>query len=294
MALSRESFIRREASFLKRKARGWQRKTRAFKQMLGRFTPYLRKRKGPLFMALACALGYILLSLLEPWPIKLILDNVLLDRSLPALFAPILEGLQGSPMRLLYVIVGSVIVIAILRGILYYYRELMMSLVGQQTVADIRQDLYSHLNYLSFSYHDHRRTGDLLSRLTNDIRVLRNSLISLPVSLAGDIFLTLGMTIVMFIMDWQLTLIALTVFPGLALAVRLYQGPLKRAIREQREREGNLSNMAAENLGAYKVVQGFTLEQQEIKNSVRRIVVAYVPASRRPAWKRSSTFPQSY
>ncbi len=247
-----------------RKWRRWLRQGRGFMRMARRFTPYVRRRKVPLSVALGATVGHTFVSLLEPWPMKLIFDNVLLDRPLPSLLAPALAPVAGDNFHLLYVLVGAVILIAVLRGILYYYRELLTAMVGQQVVAEIRLDLYSHIQRLSFSFHDRRRTGDILTRLTSDIRMLRNVLIALPLTIGGDLFLVLAMCLVMFLMDWRLALIALAVFPGLALVVRLYQGPMKRAIRSQREHEGHLATIASEALGAIKVVQGFTREKEEI------------------------------
>ena len=254
-----------EVAAIQRKLRKWWAQWRAFTQLARRFTPYVRKRKRQLALALAFTLGYMSTSLLEPWPMKLILDNVLLERSLPSLLAPVLERVADDRFRFLYVLVGVVVLIAVLRGILYFYRELLSARVGQQAVADIRLDLYSHLQPLSFSFHESRRTGDLLVRLTSDIRILRDILIPLPIRFTGELLLIASMSIVMFLMDWRLTLIALTVFPALALIVRLYQGPLKQAVRRQRQREGHIATMASETLGAFKVVQGFARERDEIQ-----------------------------
>ncbi len=241
------------------------RQWRAFLHMAARFTPYVRKRRGRLALALACTLGYTLMGLLEPWPMKLIFDNVLLERPISAFLAPVLTHVAADRFHLLYVLVTAIVLIAVARSILYFYRGLLKASVGQQAVADIRLDLYSHIQHLSFSFHERRRTGDILARLTTDIRVLRNILIALPLSVTGELFLVVGMVTVMFLMDWRLTVIALIVLPGVALSVRMYQRPMKQAIRKQREREGHLATMAAEVLGAYKVVQSFTRERYEIE-----------------------------
>jgi ATP-binding cassette, subfamily B, bacterial len=242
----------------------WRRRWQDFVRVASRFWPYLRHRMRRLLVALACSLGYILMGLLEPWPMKLVLDNVILGQPLPSSLATVLPRLGGDTLLLLNVIIAAIILIAVVRGLFYYWQSLLVARAGQQIMADVRRDLYSHVQYLSFSFHDRRRTGDVLVRLTSDIRVLRDMLVSAPLSVTGDLFLVLGMAAVMFLMNWQLSLLALAVLPGLALLVGKYQGPMKRAMREQRRREGHLASTAAEALGAFKVVQGFRREQYEI------------------------------
>lgn len=259
-----KAFLSGETAKIGKKWRRWSGQSQDYTRVMRRFSPYLRKRSGSLTTAFLATLGYMLMSLLEPWPMKIILDNVLLDRPLPTFLRGPAAYLGDDPMPLLYVVVGAIIVIAIARGILYYYRELMTSLVGHRAVADIRYDLFSHIQRLPFAFHDRRKTGDLITRLTTDIRVLRTTLVSHTLTIVSEALLVIGIAVVMLLMDWRLTLIAFAVFPGLALTVRLYQKPMKKAIRRQRELEGHVATVMQESLGAIKVVQGYTGEQREI------------------------------
>lgn len=246
----------------------WQKRrkqSQAFWHMAGHFAPYLRKRGGMLTLALACSYGYMLMRMLEPWPIKLIFDSVLLHHPLPSFLAPFLPHGADDRLFLLNMLVVVVVFIASVEGVLYFYQQLLIARAGQQIVAAIRLDLYSHIQRLSLSFHARRRTGDLLIRLTNDIRTLREVLTSTPLDGLGQFFLTIGMVVVMFLMDWRLTLITLTALPCIALLLRTYQRPMKEAIRRQRKREGHLATLATEVLGAIKVVQGFGREQYEIE-----------------------------
>ena len=243
---------------------------RSFIQMGARFVPYVRKQSRRLFLALIAGFGYTIIGMLEPWPLKLIFDNVFLQHPLPSFIPPL------DKLLLLKILIACIILIALIRGVFYYYQQLLTSRSGQQIVSALRVDLYSHIQQLSFSFHDRRRTGDLLARLTTDIRILREILISMPLTISNELLLMIGMITVMAIMDWQLTLIALMVVPILALLLKKYQKPMKNAIRKQREREGHLTTIASEVLGAIKVVQGFHQEKSEVdrfrsknKNSLR-------------------------
>ncbi len=256
------------SGFLKRgrrKLAGNRKKLEEFHAVAARFYPYIRKNARRLLLAQAAGAGYILTGMLEPWPMKLIFDNVFFERPLPALLAPVLGFTDDRRVLLLIVLIISIIVIAFVRGIFYYYQRLLTSRSGQRITADLRVDLYSHLQALSFSFHDRRRTGDLLSRLTTDIRILRQTLISLPLTITTEFGLMLGMVVVMLVMDWQLSLLALMVVPLLAMLLAKYQQPMKKAIRKQREREGHLASIASEVLGAIRVVKGFHQEDAEVK-----------------------------
>jgi len=240
-------------------------KWRAFFQMANHFIPHVKKQSRRLSISLLMGIGYVLCGMLEPWPLKMIFDNVFWSDPLPSFARPFLSPVQDNQSLLLGVLIGSIILIAIVRGIFYYHQQIVTSRSGQQIVSAIRVDLYSHLQALSFSFHDHRRTGDMLARLTTDIRILRDILISLPLTMTSELLLMVGMLTVMAVMDWQLTLIALSVVPMVLLLIKKYRFPMKQAMRKQRVREGHLTSLASEVLGAIKVVQGFHQEQNEVK-----------------------------
>ncbi len=237
---------------------------RTFVGIISHFGKHLKKRRKRMLMAALFGIGYILMRLLEPWPLKLIFDNVLLGRPLPEPLAAILPGTEHGTSGLLYVLVAAIVAVGLLGGLFYYFHRVIGASLGQGVAADLRLDLYEHIQRLSFDFHDRRRTGDLIVRLTSDIRMLRDALVSLPLALVEHLFLSIGMLVIMFLIDWQMTLIALVLVPALAWLVRKYRRPMKRAIRKQREREGHLATIAAETLGAFKVVQGFNREHHEV------------------------------
>ncbi len=121
--------------------------------------------------------------------------------------------------------------------------------------------------------------------------MLRQAFVTLPLELTEGILLMSGMAVVMFIMDWQLALLALTLMPAVAMMVRHYRRPMRQAIRKQREREGQLASLAAESLGAIRVVQGFRRERYEVRRfggANRKDVRSGIKASRYEAKLRWS------
>ena len=240
------------------------RRFEALRQVVTRLSPHVQGRKRDLTLAFAATIGYMLLRLVEPWPLKLVLDNVLLGKGLPRSLG-FLHRWADTPNELLNVFVAAIVLVAVLSGFLYYWQNVLSAYVGQKVVSGIRVDLFRHLQHLDFSFHDRRHTGDLLVRLVADIRLLRDALVKIPLDLSENSLLMIGMAIVMLVMDWQLALISFTALPLLFLLMRRFRSPMRAAIRKQRRQEGDLATAISESLGAIRVVQGFGLEDEEVQ-----------------------------
>ena len=249
--------------FLKPLRRGLK-SFRGWFDLVLRLWPFAKRRRSALLQALGWGLFYMLVRLFEPWPLKILFDNVLLERPLPPVLGWLGELSGGSSGALIGILVGCIVLIALLSGAAYFQQSITSAKAGQRIVADLRRALYSHLHQLSFSFHDRRRTGDLLVRLTSDIRIMRMALVKLPVELSENTLLIFGMSVVMLVMDWQLALMAFVLLPVLGLLVRRYRKPMKAAVREQRQQEGHIASVATDSLAAVRVVQGYGLEEQEI------------------------------
>lgn len=244
---------------IKKRWKQWK----AWGKMARRLLPFVAKRRHRLLLAMAFGVAYTLVGLAQPWTMKLILDSVILGHPLPGFLQPVLGFVSEDRLLLLNILALSIVLLALASGLLYYYQQLLAAQVGQRAVADVRLELYRHLQRLSFSFHDRRRTGDMLARLTSDIRFLRDIFISLPISLGAELSLLIGMLVVMAVMDPALTLVASISVPAIALLLRTYQKPMRNAMRRQRDREGDIATTAAEVLGAIKVVQSFRREDLE-------------------------------
>ena len=242
----------------------WQKyvnRLQSFFNTTRRFRQYVRPQKKKLLWALLSGVAYTVMGILEPWPLKLIFDALFYDLPLPKMLTPLQHSSKND---VLYVLVLAIVLIALMRGMFYYYQQLLMARAGQQIVSKIRVNLFEHIQKLSLNFHSRRKTGDLLTRLTSDIRMLRQILISLPLSAVTDLMLMSAMVVVMSFMNLQLTMIALAIVPILVALMRRYSKPMRRAMLQQREREGTLSTIASETLGAIRVVQGFGREKQEV------------------------------
>jgi ATP-binding cassette subfamily B protein len=239
-------------------------KLAAFRRVVRRLSPYLRGRTRDIAFAVLTTLGYMLLRLAEPWPIKLVLDNVLLHKRLPHALS-FVSAWTDTPGGLLNLLVVSIVVVAVLSGFFYYWQNVLSAYIGQKVVSRLRVDLFRHLQHLDFSFHDRRKTGDLLVRLVADIRLLRDALVKVPLDFSENSLLMFGMAVIMLLMDWKLTLLSFAAIPVLFLLMHRYRKPMRAAIRKQRRQEGDLASAISESLGAIRVVHGFGLEEQEVQ-----------------------------
>ena len=216
-----------------------------------------------MFAASLCMLGAAAAELIKPWPIKVIFDAILAPQHNRGWLLEQIGAFISDLQILLATLVGSIFAIAVVAGVFGYGQSYLLSLVGQRVVTSIRIELYSHIQRLSQSFHDERSTGDLMTRLTGDVRMMRELLVNSILTMAARLLIVLGSLAVMFVMDWRLALVAVAVVPALTLASWRFSGRIKGAVRQQRRKESRLAHVMAEGIGAIKVVQAFAREAHE-------------------------------
>jgi ATP-binding cassette subfamily B protein len=223
--------------------------------VLAYFSKDVRRRRGKLALGAGCAVIYAVARVVEPWPLKIVFDQVLFHKSA--------HGPWLAPFRIfgtsaydLLAASGLVLVLAgVVRGIAYYYEDFLLSSAAQEIVYNIRRRLYRQLHRLSVSYHQQHPTGDLLVRLSSDIILLRDVLIDAVVNLGTGVILLLLMLAVMLAVDPVLTAIALAVIPLILVFSALYGRRIRANSAKQRKREGQVAAVMHEALSAMDVVQ---------------------------------------
>jgi ATP-binding cassette subfamily B protein len=128
---------------------------------------------------------------------------------------------------------------------------------------DLRLTLYAHVQRLSLAYHDHKQTGDLISRVTSDIDAVQSFIASGLLGALINSLTLIGMPVVMFYLNWRFTLIALSVAPVLFMVVYSYTRRIKKASREVRKKEGEIVSTIQEVLTSIRVVKAFAREDYE-------------------------------
>ena len=220
-------------------------------------------------LALLCAFGYTAMRLAEPWPLKFILDNVLVDKPLVTPFGWLNDWLGADRMRVLTLSVVAVLVLAVIKGIFYYFQSVMTTRVGQDVAIAIRQRLFAHVQRLSLRFHNNASTGDLLTRFTGDVNNLRQLLAASLLSLVSESIILVGFVTIMFVMNWQLAVLAVITMPVIFVLLIVYSGRIRTAARKQRRREGELASRLHESLSNIQLVQIFTGERAEEERLAR-------------------------
>jgi len=217
-------------------------------------------------LALLAVLGETAADLAEPWPLKIVLDYVLQSKHMPDWLAAVVHRLAGtSQIAILNAAVGAVAVIALVGAVSTYTEKYFTTSVGQWVTHDLRRTLYHHIHRLSLSQHDESRTGDMISRVTSDIEAIQDFVTSAMLGIVVDVFTIAGMITVMFLINWQFTLIALSVVPPLFIVVYTYTRKIKKASRDVRKKESELISVVQEVFSSIRVVQAFAREDYEEK-----------------------------
>jgi len=229
-------------------------------------TDLLKPHSKLLALGLLAVIGEGLTNLLEPWPLKIVLDNVLKSREIHGwLNAWILSKVGTHSLAILKFAAVSVLVIAAVGAICSYTEKVITTTVGQWVMHDLRRTVYHRIQRLSLAYHDNKQTGDLISRVTSDIDAIQSFITSGLLSALINSITLVGMVGVMFYLNWRFTLIALSVAPPLFVLVYTYTRRIKKASREVRKKEGEIVSVIHEVLSSIRVVKAFAREDYEEK-----------------------------
>ena len=201
-------------------------------------------------LALLCLLGEAGMKLLKPWPLKFTFD-VLLEE----------ESLEGRALFLLVGVVVAVVVITLLEGLLVYLGAFWLNRAGRTIVFDLRAAVYDHVQRLSLQFHDRRSTGDLLTRVTSDVKSLRDVFTESVAEIVTSLLFLVGMFAVLLWLDWRLTLLVMAATPLLFLAVFRYTVQIQEYSRAERKREGALATLVHEALATVRLSRVFNHDE---------------------------------
>src|SRR6185369_15769661 len=197
----------------------------------------LRPHWTTMSLALVAVLGETATDLLEPWPLKIILDDLLQSKPLPHWLAAIVSHIGQDKLAVLNFAVLAVAVIAVVGALSSYTEKYLTTSVGQCVMHDLRRTLYQHIHHLSLAEHDEKRTGDLIRRVTSDIEAVQDFVTSALLGMLVNALTLVGMVAVMFYINWRFTLIELSIVPVLFLVVFFFTKRIKKASRAVRQKE---------------------------------------------------------
>ncbi len=222
--------------------------------------PYLRPYKGRIVWALLQIFLISGFELLKPWPLQLVIDDVLGGQT------PHLTWLGGmtTAALLAFACIGLV-VINLGSGLLALLHNVTTIGVGQSMVNDLRGALYAHLQRLSLAFHSRQKVGDLMYRITADSFAVQTVIMNGILPIVSALILLAGMLVVLIPLDPMLTLVSLTIVPLLFALIAIFNRKITEVATEVRDRESHVYTLVQWAMSSIKVVQAFTKEEEEYR-----------------------------
>lgn len=219
------------------------------------------KQSKLIYSSFAALLFGVLFRLLEPWPLKFVLDQVF-ERKTIAEVNSITLPESWSTTTIVLIVSSSIVVIAVMRAATDYHSRVGFFKVGNYVVIRIRDRIYRHLQALPMSFHDRARHGDLITRVTRDVSLLRDVTATAILPLIGSSMVLVGMAAVMIWINWKLAAISLIIAPLYWLTTVRLGRQIRKTARKQRQREGAMATIASEATGSIRAIKALGLEQK--------------------------------
>ncbi len=213
-----------------------------------RLYAFVKPYRGRLGLVLLVIVMGSVLGLAGPYTLQFLVDAVFRQNN---------AGLLNRITLVLVLIFAT-------QSVFYFVRSYLLSFIGERVMADLRLRLFEHLQGLSLSFFNERRTGELVSRLTNDVSTVR-SVVTSDISTAISQLLTfVGALILIIITDWRLTLFMLALIPLVMPVALLFGRRLRKLSSAVQDQLASATTVLEESIGGVRVVQSFTREGYEI------------------------------
>lgn len=226
-------------------------------------TRNLNAEKWNFALAMLCTFIVAVTDLLRPWPLKLIIDNVLLGKSLPPSQRSFETFFTNEKVWIIVAVASLLILLSAVKGLSIFAQISITSRIGYRMAHALRRELFSHLQGLSLAFHKRSRAGELLTKVTSDTNSVRDAFSEFALTLVTEVLTLIGMVGIMFAMNVELSLVVLATFPLLT-AISVYRfRRIRDSARKVRRAEGNLASRVSETLHAIATVKAFGRERYE-------------------------------
>ena len=213
------------------------------KRLCGLMAPYRKK----IFLCILLQTCVILTRLVAPFLTKAIINDVI----------------PNTDLNLLFYVSAGLLGLVIVRGVFTYVRSLTLERVSQDVIYDLRTGLYAHMEELPYSFYDHNRIGEIMSRMTSDIEGIRNLIAGGLVTLYDNALNFIGALVFLSFMSWKLMLSLLVFAPIIAIVAWQFKKRIRPAFVATREQNAVLNTRTQENLAGMRVVKAFAREPYE-------------------------------
>lgn len=219
----------------------------------------------PITLLAALSLAEVALATLAPWPLKLVVDNVLGAQPLPSWMSPVLpEWLTGHRGWLLVAIVSAGLLMQLSNLVISLFSTQVQVETGQHMVLELRATLFAHLQSLALRHHVSTNTGDAVYRLESDAYSIENLVLSGLFPLASAILTLVVMFAVLVRLDWAIALLSLCVVPFLYMCLRYYMNEMVDRTEKVKELESKVVERVYESFSGIKLVKSFARESYEL------------------------------
>jgi len=245
----------------------------------------LKPYRGTLLIILLAMLLQMVATVATPWPLKIVLDNVVGEHKLPHwlddFLRPFMHG--GTKMEIAAAAAIALVLIVVLGAVASYVANYCTTSVGQWVANDLRIRTYDRLQHLSLNYYNTHEMGTLLSTITADVQTIQGFASSSTLGIVVDFLTIVGMLAIMFWLNWDFTLIAVAVTPFMLLIISRFKKAVKKATKEVRREQSKMVDVVQQGLQSMKVVKAFgrqDLEQEELSEVSKATVEAALKARR--------------
>jgi len=239
----------------------------------------IRPYKKWVYLILAAMLLEALMGIASPWPLKVVIDNVIGSQPLPHWLKWVDTTLIGrSKMALALATALLLVVITIIGALAGYANSFYTESVGQYVANDTRLKIYHHLQRLSLGYYDTHQVGKILSTLTTDVATMQDFVSTSLLTILVDSLTILGILSLMFYINWVFALIAIAVTPFLLVFVFRFKRAVKQSVREVRKDESSMVAVLQQGLESIRVVNAFGTQNEE-ENRLKKISLETVHAA---------------
>jgi ATP-binding cassette subfamily B protein len=219
-------------------------------KLMKRLLVYIKPYKNYVYFAILLNIIVAALGPLRPVLIEIAIDKCIAFKDLKGLLLIILA------------MVGLLIFQAVIQYFLTYYTELL----GQKVIFDLRKQIFTHVQKLALKYFDKTPIGRTVTRVTNDVEALNSMFSSGIIEVFSDIFIIFWIFLFMFLMEWKLSLVTLTVMPFLFYGTFLFRKKVRQTYRDVRYHLARLNSYMQEHVTGMNIVQIFHKEKNEMKN----------------------------
>jgi ATP-binding cassette subfamily B protein/subfamily B ATP-binding cassette protein MsbA len=214
-----------------------------------RLLTYLRPYRRNILAALTLMTVATAANVSGPYWIKVALDNGIAAKNYTALGQAVLFYLLASGVMW----IGT------------FLRVRIMAVTGQSIIYDLRRQMFDHLQALSLGFFSRYAVGRLVSRMVNDVSVLREMIVWAVIAVVRDFFDLIGITLAMFALNWQLSLLSFLVLPLIAVATEIFRRRARESYRRVRSAVGWVNAVLSENIQGVRVVQSFSREDHNLR-----------------------------